>query len=228
MVKALFFDLSDTLQEFDWSKQWSLLQKIIKEETGLLVEIDKLKQKYQQVYESYRLHFIKSDSEFFDLFFRQLGLFVSKKQIKKIVPRHLAIRKEFTWLPEKYDSTLMTLRKHFKLVIVSSGVFPWGHYDYEKIFGFKMQKHFDLLVTSYDYGYLKESGKLFEIALKKLSFPSSEAAFVGNSYVDDVLVAKNFGLKTVFLNKKKEGHKGDVTIQRLSDLADKINELKKL
>jgi putative hydrolase of the HAD superfamily len=228
MVKAIFFDLTDTLQEFNWKKQWPLLASEIKKESGLVIDLNRLKQKYQQVYEFYRLGFIKDDSTFFDLLFRQLGLNVSREQILRIATANLEIRRKYTCLPAKYDETLTALREHFKLAIVSSGVFPWGYYDYEQIFGFKMQKHFDFLVTSYDYGYLKESGKLFEIALQKLALKQDEAAFVGNDYKDDVLLAKHFGLRAVFLNKKKTKDKGDLTITKFAQLRDKIEELKKL
>ena len=228
MVKALFFDLTDTLQNFDWDKQWPLLIKAIKEETSHELDLFDLKKYYQQTYEIYRLGKIKNDFEFFDLLFRQLAINISDKQIEKIVVRHLAIRKEFTWLPEKYEETLNELSKHFKLVIVSSGVWPWGDYDYEKIFGFPMKKHFDLIVNSYEEGYLKDSGKLFDIALKKLSLAPNEVAFVGDNYEKDILLAKQYGMKTVFLNKKDEALQGDITIRQLSDLVKKLKEVKSL
>ena len=228
MVKAIFFDLTDTLQNFDWPKQWPLLLEIIKKETKREINEDELKKYYQQTYEFYRLGKIKNDFEFFDLLFRQLSLNVTSAQIKKIIPKHLDMRKNFTWLPEDYEKILIELRKHFKLAIVSSGVWPWGDYDYEKIFGFKMKKHFDLIVNSYKEGYLKDSGKLFEIAFKKLSLKPNQVAYVGDNYEKDILLAKKFGMKTVFLNKKNENLKGNITITKLSDLLEKIEDLKRL
>jgi putative hydrolase of the HAD superfamily len=228
MVKAIFFDLSDTLQEFDWDKQWALLEALLNLELDIKIDSVLLKQKYQQCYEFYRLGKINNDFDFFDLLFRQLAVNVSKKQIKLISKKHLEIRKQFTHLPQNYSSTLTELKKHFILAIVSSGVWPWGDYDFEKIFGFKMKKHFDLIVNSYEEGYLKESGKLFEIALKKLKLNPADVVYVGNNFQTDVLVAKNFGMKTVFLNKKNEFKEGDITINSFSQLMDKIEELKRL
>ena len=228
MVKALFFDLTDTLQDFDWEKQWPLLIEIIKKETSYTIPIEDLKQRYQQAYEIYRLGKIKRDFDFFEALFRLLGLNVSKEQIEKIIPQHLEMRKNFTHLPEKYEETLIKLRKHFKLAIVSSGVWPWGDYDYEKIFGFEMKKHFDLIVNSYNEGYLKDSGKLFDIALNKLDLKPSEVAYVGDSYEKDILLAKAYGMKTIFLNKKKEALQGDITIKKLKELVDLTKELKSI
>ncbi|MBT4870092.1 MAG: HAD family hydrolase [Candidatus Diapherotrites archaeon] len=226
MVLALFFDLTDTLQDFDWNKQWNLLQEVIMKEAGDEVPIELLKKYYQQTYDFYRIGKIKNDFEFFDLIFRQLAMNISNKQIEKIVDRHLEIRKEFTSLPEKYDKTLIELAKHFKLAIVSSGVWPWGDYDFEKIFCFPMKKHFDLIVNSYEEGYLKDSGKLFDIALEKMGFDAKEVAYVGNSYEKDVLLAKQYGMKTIFLNKKNESLQGDITITKLSDLVEIIDQVK--
>ncbi len=225
MVKALFFDLTDTLQNFDWDKQWPLLQDIIKKEISYEIQPGQLKKYYQQTYELYRLGKIKNDFDFFDLLFKQMALNITKEKIEKILLQHLEIRKQFTWLPDNYNETLIELRKHFKLAIVSSGVWPWGDYDYEKIFGFKMKKHFDLIVNSYDEGYLKDSGKLFDIALEKMKLKANEVAFVGDNYEKDILLAKQYGMKTIFLNKKKESLGGDITIEKLSDLLSVIKKI---
>ena len=94
--------------------------------------------------------------------------------------KHLKIRKQFTWLPKKYQETLKELRKDFKLCIVSSGVSVWAYYDFKNIFGFNLKKHFDLVLFSQEQGFLKESGKLFQIALKKLRLKPKQAAFIGD------------------------------------------------
>ena len=61
----------------------------------------------------------------------------------------------------------------------------------------------------------------------KEKFPACKIDGIDQN-IDNVLVAKKFGIKAVFLNKKNEKFSGDVTISKLSDLADNINELKKL
>jgi len=229
MVKALFFDLTDTLQCFDWQKQWKLFSEYLSSELGFQVDVELLKQKYQQVYESYRLGWVSKDAEFFDLLFRQLGWNADREQLKRIERKHLEIRKDFTWLPEDYVKTLEELRKQFKLAVVSSAVADWAYYDFKQVFGFDFKKHFDVVVFSQEQGFLKESGRLFEIALKKLKLKASEAAFVGNDYKADVLTARKAGLKTVFLNLKSEPQgQADLQITSLKQLVEKIPELKSL
>ena len=70
---------------------------------------------------------------------------------------------------------------------------------------------------------------LFEVALKKLGLKNNEVAFVGNSYKSDVLVAKKFGLKAIFLNKKnaKKG-KADLSVKTLAELAKRKKEIAEL
>ncbi len=228
MVKGIFFDLTNTLQDFDFDKQWNLLHKLILEETKNEISLGELKKYYQQTYEIYRLGKIKGDFEFFNLVFKQLALNVSKEQIDSITKKHLVIRKQFTSLPDKYAETLTELKKHFKLAIVSSGVWLWAEYDFKNIFGFEMNNHFDLIVNSYEEGYLKDSGKLFEIALLKLNLKANEVAFVGDDYEKDILLAKEHGMKTIFLNKKNEPFEGDITIKKLSDLIEQINAIKRI
>jgi len=229
MVKALFFDLTDTLQDFDWQIQWKLFIPIVEKEFNLKIEPENFRQKYQQVYESYRLGWLKNDAEFFKLLFRQLGFNASKAQISRMAKKHLEIRKQFTKLPKDYKKTLNELRKSFKLVVVSSGVAPWGYYDFKSIFGFDFKKDFDAVFFSSEKGFLKESGELFKLALKKFKLRPSQAAFVGNSYCDDILLAKSFGLKAVFLNKKAEPKgKADFEVKELRGLLEINEKLKSL
>lgn len=229
MVKALLFDLTDTLRIFDWQKQWTLFSESFSKELGFQIDIELFRQKYQQVYESYRLGWIRNDAEFFELLFRQLGWNAAKNQLKSIEKKHLELRKEFGSLPEDYSKTLEALRKEFKLAVASSAVAGWEYHDFRNFFGFDFKKHFDAVVFSQEQGFLKESGKLFEIALKKLKLNPSEAAFVGNDYENDVLTAKKFGLKAVFLSLKSEPKgEADLQITAFKQLAEKIPELKSL
>jgi len=229
MVKALFFDLTDTLQEFDWSKQWKLLLPVFEKELRQKIDKKEFITKYQLAYEVYRLGKIKNDIAFLDLLLRMLALQANKKRLAALAKKHMELRKNYTWLPKGYNKTLTELRKDFKLAVVSSGAFPWAYYDYKHFFGFEFDKHFDLVVDSYTIGHLKESGVLFEVALKKLGLKNNEVAFVGNSYKSDVLVAKKFGLKAIFLNKKnaKKG-KADLSVKTLAELAKRKKEIAEL
>lgn len=232
MVKALFFDLTDTLQEFDWQKQWGLLVPMVRKELGIPINKELFVQKYQQVYESYRLGWIRNDFEFFELLFLQQGFAISKTRIAPLVKKHLEIRQHYTCLPEGYAETLKELGKEFKLAVTSSGVASWCYYDFKKIFGFDFKKDFDFVVFSSEAGFLKESGILFGLAQKKLQLNPSQAAFVGNEYASDIVTAKRFGLKTIFLNKKnipkKKAPQADMIVTRLKDLAAIKEKLKKL
>lgn len=229
MVKALLFDLTGTLQEFDWEKQWKLLIPIVEKELKLKIERESFKAKYQQAYEYYRLGMFKSDAGFFGLLFMQLGFNASKPQISRIARKHLQIRSRFTKLPKDYRKTLKELRKSFKLVVSSNAVSAWCYYDFKKIFGFDFAKDFDAVFFSQEHSFLKESGELFKLALKKFRLKPSEAAFVGDDYTDDMLLAKAFGLKAVFLNKKREPKgKADFAIKQLNDLPKAKEKLKSL
>lgn len=225
MVKALFFDLTDTLQNFDWSKQWKLLKAVL-QRLEINVYFNKFKRNYQKMYELYRTGKIKNDFEFFYLLFKELNLKIDKNKINQLVKEHLRIRKHYTWLPKGYDKTLKALGKDFKLAIVTSGVRTWADYDYKKIFGFDISKHFDAQIWSQDYGYIKESGRLFKIALKKLKLKPKDVAFVGNDS-GDVRIAKKHGLKSILISKKRFG-KEDIRIKEFKDLLKVKDKLKKL
>jgi HAD superfamily hydrolase (TIGR01549 family) len=62
-----------------------------------------------------------------------------------------------------------------------------------------INQYFNAITISEENGWRKPSIKIFEDTLNRLGVAASEAVFVGDSPVEDILGAKEAGLKTVFV-----------------------------
>jgi len=86
-------------------------------------------------------------------------------------------------------------RKNYKLGIVSNA---------QKVFTipelrmFNLEKYFDKIVISSDFGFKKPDPRLFKIALDALKVKASTSVFVGNDAVD-VEGAQSVGMKAILL-----------------------------
>lgn len=59
---------------------------------------------------------------------------------------------------------------------------------------------FDLLIDSHLVGCRKPDAAIFRLALERLGLEADEAAFVGDSYVQDALAARAVGLRGILLD----------------------------
>lgn len=66
-----------------------------------------------------------------------------------------------------------------------------------------LERYFEVEIRSYGAKMLKPDPKIFKLALKKLKVRPSEAVMVGDTYQDDVLVAKKVGMNAIWLLRKK-------------------------
>lgn len=64
---------------------------------------------------------------------------------------------------------------------------------------FALTPHLDLIFDSAVIGMKKPDPKLFALASERLSVPSEEIAFIGDSFERDILPAKSLGMKTFWL-----------------------------
>jgi len=89
---------------------------------------------------------------------------------------------------------------------------------------------FKYVMTSEIAKAYKPNPKIFLEALKLLRCNSKEVLFVGDSQQDDIVGAKNVGLSTVWVNRRKEKleegiPKPDYEIEDLTNLLGILDEL---
>lgn len=191
MIKAVLFDLDNTLIDFTKFKQkatYSAAKAMVK--AGLKTDARKLAKKLLEFYYSYG---IESDDPF-----EQYML----KEFKQIDYRALAAGIN-AYLHEKYIhlkpypgvvETLRALKKRdLKLAVVSDGlrVKAWMRLN-----AAGLDKYFDTVVTFEDTGKKKPAREPFIKACKLLKVKPKECLMIGDWYEKDIEGARRLGMKT--------------------------------
>lgn len=66
--------------------------------------------------------------------------------------------------------------------------------------------HFKFVISSIDYGYRKPHRRIFDVAVKKLRFATSDVWFVGDRIERDIVGARGAGLVPVWYNYGDKKH----------------------
>jgi HAD superfamily hydrolase (TIGR01662 family) len=129
---------------------------------------------------------------------------------------------KYVRLDKNAKSTLEELRGKYKLGIVSNFAIPecvdklLAKHDLDKLF--------DVVVVSAAVNKRKPSPEIFQKALDKLDVSAENAVFVGDTADADIMGPKAAGMKTIFIErrKQKEAEQADQTIKSLSELTEAI------
>jgi len=118
--------------------------------------------------------------------------------------------------PETRD-TLDKLKGVFKLGLITNGA---PDLQWKKIDGGDLRGYFDCIMISGEHGYAKPDQRLFEDALKGLKSEKSRTIMVGDSIIKDIKGARDFGLKTIWINRNKNESSGITPDYEISDLSE--------
>ena len=127
-------------------------------------------------------------------------------------------------------SVLEDLKPRFSLAVVSDGQRVWALPEMRAT---GIDRYFDPIVISSDFGFRKPDPRLFQIALDKIGAGPQEVLFVGNDMHRDVFGARNLGIKTVFFASNQgrhhmEGVEPDYIIYRFSELREAVKFFERL
>lgn len=87
---------------------------------------------------------------------------------------------------------------------------------------FSLRPNFNFVLDSYHVGFSKPSPEIFKIAISKCQTDPSNIYFVGDNILNDIIPAKELGMKTVLIQPREE-------LNITNDIADyKISSLKEL
>jgi putative hydrolase of the HAD superfamily len=109
---------------------------------------------------------------------------------------------------------LDTLRKNFRLAVVSDGQSTWARGELHKV---GLTDYFDPIIISGDHGFRKPDRRLFRFALDGLGIAPADAIYVGNDMHRDIYGAREVGMTTVMFDsdqgvKEHDGCVPDYTI----------------
>ena len=244
-LKAILFDINGTLVDIETDETrprlWEGISYFLYYK-GLELNPDKLKdiyhRKHNEVYHRSKEKYPEIDKiivwkeildefenkEIYDL---KTGSEQANYFVKNIVQMFRALSlKRLTLYNGVYD-TLMELKEHYKLGIVSNAQHCWTSPELRMV---GLKDKFDSIALSSDYGFCKPDPRLFRTVLKKLGVSPDEAIYVGNDTEADVAGAQNAGMKSILfmtLNGSKDYKYGvpDYTINSFTEILKIVSSL---
>ena len=227
MIKAVVFDLDNTLTDFMKMKDLAIMgaaDAMI--DSGLKKSLDEAKSEINAVYKEMGIEYQKV----FDLYLQRTLGHIDYKMLAAGIVGYRRARDSALVLYPHVNLTLHELIKRgLKLAVVSDAPREgaWLRLCY-----LKLQHVFDVVVTYEDTLQRKPNPEPFRRALQDLGVAPDEALMVGDWPERDVLGAKSLGMKTVFARYgdtfgTKEGESGaDFDIKDVMDLLEIVDRLK--
>lgn len=206
MIKAVFFDLDDTLFNQTHSSMEAL--RIIRNTYDELqvVSLDELWKIHNEllnvIHKEYVLTGRMTINEARRFRFKEL---FNKLNIRMIYDERIPVYDLYRdiYLQERVlvsgaVELLNELSCKYKLVIISNN----EHQEQiNKLSHLGIIDYFEDVITSEKAGYSKPDKRIFDFALEKLNLHNSEAVLIGDSWETDIIGALNAGIKSIWFNR---------------------------
>ena len=199
MIKAILFDLDNTLVDFMKMKEEAInaaVKAMI--DAGLKLPFETAKERIFKVYKDKGIEF----QEVFDRFLSQeLGEINPKILAAGIVAYRKAREAALVLYPHVNITMIELIKRGYKLAVLSDAPQKqaWLRLCY-----LNLQHIFDVVVTFEDTGVHKPNPAPFKKALEKLQIEPHQALMVGDWPERDISGASKLGIRTVY------AHYGDV------------------
>lgn len=223
MIKAILFDIDNTLVDFMKMKEKSVDSAIdAMVDAGLDIEREKIMKAISKIYDKYGM-------DHYTIFQKLLRELKGKIDYRLLAYGILAYRKmqdSYIVPYPKVKSTLLKLRKDYRLAIVSDAPIMKA---WMRLVEMGIDDFFEVVVTKGDAKRQKTHFAPFKRALNKLGIKPEEAMMVGDRIERDIKTAKRLGLKTCFARyglaeSPKPGKSGaDYEINDISELIEILN-----
>ena len=240
MIKAITFDLWDTIivDNSDEKKR-----EISKEEERVVILIEILanykpipREKLVQVIDDVTTEFNYAWKESYitwtvldrvQRILDKLQVKISKVDLKIIVDKFesLELGHELDFAPN-IEETLDDLNKEYQLGIISDTIFPPGKNLRKILSKKKILDNFDFCLFSDEFGASKPSKKIFEEAVRLFSLNKYEVAHIGDREYNDIIGAKEAGLKSILSRVIKDTENNTIADLVVSDYRDLSNLIK--
>ncbi|QHN08663.1 TIGR02253 family HAD-type hydrolase [Methanothermobacter sp. THM-2] len=225
MLKAVFFDIDDTL--YDTSGFARLARK-----AALNVMIDAGLPLTQD--EAYKLlrEIIAEKGSNYDKHFNVLTKTVFGEEKPLLIALGMITYHNVKFaLLRPFPNTTSTLihlkSRGYRLGVISNGI---TIKQWEKLIRLGIHHFFDEVVTSDEVGFEKPNIRIFEEALRRMGCKPERSIMVGNKFNEDILGATNAGMSAILVNSELTDEERDLIEKRGLDVTviDDISELKEI
>tara|TARA_Y100000766_G_C18801424_1_gene553258 strand:- start:47 stop:742 length:696 start_codon:yes stop_codon:yes gene_type:complete len=225
--KHLFFDLDNTLWDFDYNSKIVLgyiYDKFFLKSKGVSSKnqfIKNYKKVNGELWLKYREGMLTKNVLRYQRFLKTLSSFnIDDKYLSKEIGNYYVANSPYqTKLMDGANEVLFNLSLHYNLHIITNG--------FKEVQAIKLKKSgifsfFDKIIVSEDVGVLKPNKKIFQFALDKCGAKIEECLMIGDDLISDIYGAREFGMDQVFFNYKFLNTKVQATykISSLKEIED--------
>ena len=193
MIKAVIFDLDNTLLDFMKMKEYAVKAAIAGMiEAGLNIDPDK---SYKTIIGIYEKKGWENQQVFDDFLIKKIGEVNNKYLAAGIVAYRRAREANLLLYPNVNHTLVELIKMGLKLSVISDAP---SREAWMRIYYLNLHHHFDVVITFDDSNARKPSPIPFEMALTQLNISPEEALMVGDWPERDVVGAKKLNIRTVF------------------------------
>ena len=193
MIKAIIFDLDNTLLDFVKMKQFAVKAAITAMiEAGL--DVDE-KKAYQDIFDLYVNKGWENQQVFDDYLNQTVGKVSNKILAAGIVSYRRAREATLLVYPNVNKTLIELIKMGIQLSVVSDAP---SREAWMRLYYLNLHHVFDPVLTFDDTGVRIPSAKAFEMALDILQSSPDEVLMIGDWPERDVVGAKQIGMKTIF------------------------------
>lgn len=246
MIKAVLFDLFDTLLLIEKRKGYNFLKKsgqggdvasgLVKMHEylvskGVNASFDEFYQAYVEARDALYAKVASFEEPHFNVrvidTLKKLGFNNDISSAMVTGATHVFYEEfmKYVKIDEYTLSVIQQLKGKYKLGIISNFAIPECAFELLSLHG--LDKLFDLIIISGAVNKRKPSPEIFKDALKTLGVSASEAAFVGDTADADVGGPKAVGMYSIYLKRRieedLEKYHPDFVIESLGDLPIVLN-----
>ncbi len=193
MIKAIIFDLDNTLLDFVKMKQFAVKAAITAMiEAGLDVDEEKA---YKDIFDLYVEKGWENQQVFDDYLNQTVGKVSNKILAAGIVSYRRAREATLLVYPNVNKTLIELIKMGIQLSVVSDAP---SREAWMRLYYLNLHHVFDPVLTFDDTGVRKPSPKPFKMALDILQAKPDEVLMIGDWPERDVVGAKEIGMKTIF------------------------------
>ena len=224
MIRALLFDLDNTLTDFMKMKEAAIdaaVEGMV--DMGLALDPTEAKQRIYRIYDREGIEY----QRVFDAFLKEAMGVVPAELLAAGIVHYRRVRDTYLVLYPHVRSTLIELlRRGLRLAVVSDAP---SLQAWQRLHHLGLEHIFRPVVTFDDTGERKPSPKPFRRALELLALESAEVLMIGDWPERDMIGAKSVGMRTVFARYGDTFgtvHSGaDYEINDIAELIDVVERL---